>query len=69
MAAGETIPDSLTQEDMDPMTPSDAEAPEPATFPAFRFDGSSLGTTKDVKITPDPLSPIDNHIRDFYWSN
>ena len=25
--------------------------------------------TKDVKITPDPLSPIDNHIRDFYWSN
>jgi peptide/nickel transport system substrate-binding protein len=26
-------------------------------------------STKDVKITPDPLSPIDNHIRDFYWSN
>jgi ABC-type transport system substrate-binding protein len=25
--------------------------------------------TKDVRITPDPLSPIDNHIRDFYWSN
>jgi hypothetical protein len=24
--------------------------------------------TTDVKITPDPLSPIDNHIRDFYWS-
>lgn len=26
-------------------------------------------STKDVTITPDPLSPIDNHIRDFYWSN
>jgi peptide/nickel transport system substrate-binding protein len=25
--------------------------------------------TKEVKITPDPLSPIDNHIRDFYWSD
>jgi ABC-type transport system substrate-binding protein len=25
-------------------------------------------STKDVKITPDPMSPIDNHIRDFYWS-
>ncbi len=24
--------------------------------------------TKDVRITADPLSPIDNHIRDFYWS-
>jgi len=25
-------------------------------------------STKEVKITPDPMSPIDNHIRDFYWS-
>jgi len=25
--------------------------------------------TKDVRIVADPLSPIDNHIRDFYWTN
>ena len=24
--------------------------------------------TKDVRVAEDPLSPIDNHIRDFYWS-
>jgi peptide/nickel transport system substrate-binding protein len=24
--------------------------------------------TKDVRVVEDPLSPIDNHIRDFYWS-
>jgi peptide/nickel transport system substrate-binding protein len=25
--------------------------------------------TKDVRIADDPLSPLNNHIRDFYWTN
>ena len=49
MAAGETAPASLTQEDIDRLMASEAEA---ATFPAFKFDGSSLGTTNDVKVEP-----------------
>ena len=24
--------------------------------------------TKDVRIAEDPLSPLNNHIRDIYWS-
>ena len=25
--------------------------------------------TKDVRIGEDPLSPLNNHIRDYYWNN
>jgi flagellar motor switch protein FliM len=47
MAASETDPVSLSQEDIDRLMASEAEATK---FPAFKFDGSSLGTTEDVKI-------------------
>jgi flagellar motor switch protein FliM len=47
MAASETIP--VSQEDIDRAVESEAGA---TPSPAFKFDGSSLGTTNDVKVQP-----------------
>ena len=49
MGAGETVPVSLSQEDIDRKALSETGA---AAFPAFKFDGALLGTTDDVKIEP-----------------
>ena len=49
MAAAESVPVSLNQDDIDRLMASETGK---TGFPAFKFDGSSFGTTGDVKIEP-----------------